>query len=282
MAGNIFFELCGTHIFSPSHNTICTSDGIFFHLKFRESKLLQLLLQGTHDKNKLIDAIWCGGDVSENSYHKLVSTLRSALFFAGMGETIIKTLPRRGCCFMGSVRCFTESDKTHWSNYFNLSATPNTFEDVSAELNQVIDPAQGNVIVHEVVNASFFSKKFKPCQAIKANCYSIYFSTLKVSRIYQHIIFLMRKNLYTCIFIIALTLPFSLQLTPLFFMDFSRVDDGDRTVVTTNFPPGQSHERLDELEWKVIYAANQSSYEVYLLCKSKNIKETVCTSLILE
>ncbi|WP_421178251.1 winged helix-turn-helix domain-containing protein [Aeromonas jandaei] len=280
MADNIFFELCSTHIFSPSHNAICTSDGILFHLRFRESKLLLLLLQGTHDKNKLIDEIWSGGEASENSYHKLVSALRSVLFDAGMGNSIIKTLPRRGCCFMGSVRIIPTSEETHWRNHLNLNIQPNISENSLTILSQEIDSTKDFLIIKESANKKFILEK--TCQTIKSKSFLAAIERINTSKIYQWLIFSIQDNFYEFILVIALVAPFLLQYTQLSFADFSIIEDGEQTIITRNCQPNQFKMHFDESTWKVIYVANNSSYETYLLCKSKYIRETLCISSILD
>ncbi|QSR75024.1 winged helix-turn-helix domain-containing protein [Aeromonas jandaei] len=280
MANNLFFELCGTHIFSPSHNAICTPDGTLFHLKFRESKLLLLLLQGIHDKNMLMDTIWCGGEVSENSYHKLISTLRTVLFDAGMGRAIIKTLPRRGCCFMGSIRDIPASEETYWRNNLNLNVKPNPTDSIITELNKETALVKDSFIIQATAKRRFFLKKL--CHTIKSQSASIVTEIKIATIIYQRIVFSIQENFYCFILIAALTLPFLFQCTQPFGEGFLRIDDGRRTIVTSNYLPNQSHTYLDESKWKVIYAAHRSSYDVYLLCTSKDIMEKACTSLILE
>jgi len=56
------------------------------------------------DKDRLLQALWPGQVVEENSLNKLVSALRKALADDGEGRRYLLTVPRRGFRFVGDVR----------------------------------------------------------------------------------------------------------------------------------------------------------------------------------
>lgn len=180
---------------------------------------------------------------------------------------------------MGTVRCFSKSEDTHWSNILNQDFSPSFSEKKLANFNQAFMSTEDEVFISKLAKKNLIKPHLKADQAIKPECELVLFGKLNVAKLYGSISFSIRDLLYTSIFTIALFVPFWLQSTSLFFINFSRIYDGERTLIITNYI---TEEHLSGLKGKVIYAAHQSSYEVYLLCKTKSIKERVCTSLILE
>ncbi|MEN3813531.1 hypothetical protein ABH309_21110 [Chromobacterium piscinae] len=98
------FELCEHFLFDSVSQTLHSQNDVQAHLSYRTAILLTLVLQGETSKRVIMDTIWRGGDVGDGSYHKLIFELRNQLQSIGMDPDVIKTLPRRGCCFIGSVR----------------------------------------------------------------------------------------------------------------------------------------------------------------------------------
>ncbi|MFC4489762.1 transcriptional regulator [Chromobacterium sp.] len=88
-------------IFDPDAGSLQPGDQEKIILKYNEAQLLKLLLSGLFEKNELIDKVWGKTVVTDSSYHKLVFDLRAQLEKSGLDPKIVKTIPRRGCQFVG-------------------------------------------------------------------------------------------------------------------------------------------------------------------------------------
>ena len=69
--------------------------------------LLELLIRNRArvvSKSDLIEAIWAGRVVSEAALTTCVNAVRRAIGDSGEAQRLIKTLPRKGIRFIGSVR----------------------------------------------------------------------------------------------------------------------------------------------------------------------------------
>lgn len=95
--------------------TLLAMDGKVVHLTCKESILLRLIIEGETDKRRLIDTIWYRGAVGDGSYHKLLFELRGQGQKVELDPGLIKTLPRRGCCFVGSIKRLDDgADADDW------------------------------------------------------------------------------------------------------------------------------------------------------------------------
>ncbi len=89
-------------VFDPDEGSLLPGDQDKIILKYNEALLLKLLLSGLFEKNELIENVWGKTIVTDSSYHKLVFDLRAQLEKSGLDPKIIKTIPRRGCQFVGA------------------------------------------------------------------------------------------------------------------------------------------------------------------------------------
>ncbi|MGR2661721.1 winged helix-turn-helix domain-containing protein [Chromobacterium haemolyticum] len=89
-------------VFDPDEGSLLPWDQDKIILKYNEALLLKLLLSGLFEKNELIENVWGKTIVTDSSYHKLVFDLRAQLEKSGLDPKIIKTIPRRGCQFVGA------------------------------------------------------------------------------------------------------------------------------------------------------------------------------------
>ncbi|MEN3033140.1 hypothetical protein [Chromobacterium amazonense] len=76
-------------------------DGRKVDLKYNENVLLSKLVSGFFDKHVLMEAVWGKLIVTDSSYHKLIFELRAQFERIGLDPKLIKTVPRRGCMFVG-------------------------------------------------------------------------------------------------------------------------------------------------------------------------------------
>nr|WP_206995988.1 helix-turn-helix domain-containing protein [Trinickia mobilis] len=88
-----------SHLMTLSHDDVVTA------LAANETELLTLLMQGNATKQAVIEQVWesKGMVVTEGSYHQLVRSLRVKLEEQGVPGSLIKTLPRLGLKFIGTV-----------------------------------------------------------------------------------------------------------------------------------------------------------------------------------
>ncbi|RRW88822.1 winged helix-turn-helix domain-containing protein [Pandoraea apista] len=95
-------------VFDCSHPSL-SCNGRLTELNENESKLLALILGGLVSKSTVIQQVW--GDkgliVTDNSYHQLVRMVRNRLEEFGVSGRLIKTLPRQGLKFVGTVSMLT-------------------------------------------------------------------------------------------------------------------------------------------------------------------------------
>jgi TolB-like protein/DNA-binding winged helix-turn-helix (wHTH) protein/Tfp pilus assembly protein PilF len=79
--------------------------------KVVETLILLAENQGrTLSKEELIEQVWPGTFVEEGSLTQNISILRKALGESGDGQPWIRTIPKRGYCFVGPVRLVGEED----------------------------------------------------------------------------------------------------------------------------------------------------------------------------
>ncbi len=88
-------------IYDCSEGVLQTDDGKRVDLKYNENILLNQLVSGVFDKHALMEAVWGKVIVTDSSYHKLIFELRGQLERIGLDPKLIKTVPRRGCMFVG-------------------------------------------------------------------------------------------------------------------------------------------------------------------------------------
>ncbi|AIO70130.1 winged helix-turn-helix domain-containing protein [Burkholderia oklahomensis] len=70
-----------------------------------ETELLSILMKGTVRKQAVIEQVWGskGLVVADGSYHQLIRTLRVKLAEQDLASNTIKTLPRLGLKFVGTI-----------------------------------------------------------------------------------------------------------------------------------------------------------------------------------
>ncbi|NIH92209.1 DNA-binding winged helix-turn-helix (wHTH) protein [Enterobacter asburiae] len=92
-------------IFSPRKRSLITKSGIAIELSENSYRFLILLLNGETDKHKIINQVWAeqNGAVSESSYYGQLYLLRRSFIEAGLPDSLIKTIPRKGVKYMGNV-----------------------------------------------------------------------------------------------------------------------------------------------------------------------------------
>src|SRR5688572_19619660 len=88
----------------PRKRQLSRLDGTVVTLHSRAFDTL-LALVGKHGelvtKQELLDAVWPGAVVEENNLNQAISALRKA--FGAERESIIKTIPGRGYCFVADI-----------------------------------------------------------------------------------------------------------------------------------------------------------------------------------
>jgi TolB-like protein/DNA-binding winged helix-turn-helix (wHTH) protein/Tfp pilus assembly protein PilF len=92
-----------------------TREGVLVPLPPKVVETLILLAENpgrTVLKEELLEKIWPGTFVEEGSLTQNISILRKALGKRGDGEQWIRTIPKRGYCFIGPVRVAGEEDET--------------------------------------------------------------------------------------------------------------------------------------------------------------------------
>ncbi|MBN3836261.1 helix-turn-helix domain-containing protein [Burkholderia sp. Ac-20344] len=99
------------HIFD-THTMSIACDGAVTPLAANESELLGMLMNGGVTKQTVIEQIWerKGVYVTEGSYHQLVRALRVKLEAQGVDPSVVKTLPRLGLKFIGSILIVADGD----------------------------------------------------------------------------------------------------------------------------------------------------------------------------
>ncbi len=99
------FNLEGIVVFSPSESRLIGANGSVVELTENSRRLLLLLLNGVTDKENIISEVWQErrGAVSENSYYGQLYMLRNAFSQAGLKKSLLRTIPRKGVQYMGSV-----------------------------------------------------------------------------------------------------------------------------------------------------------------------------------
>jgi DNA-binding winged helix-turn-helix (wHTH) protein len=89
-----------------SHLMVLTHADTHVHLTANESELLLMLLQGVATKAAVMKRVWesKGVVVTDSSYHQLVRAVRQRLEEHGVSGALVKTLPRQGLRFLGSLK----------------------------------------------------------------------------------------------------------------------------------------------------------------------------------
>lgn len=97
-------------VFDSNLMTLSNGD-LVTALAANETELLTLLMQGIATKQAVIEQVWesKGMVVTEGSYHQLVRALRLKLEEQGVPGSLIKTLPRLGLKFIGTVEPVAEA-----------------------------------------------------------------------------------------------------------------------------------------------------------------------------
>ncbi|RWR03310.1 hypothetical protein ED28_03160 [[Pantoea] beijingensis] len=113
----VTFILNGKVKFFPSRRCLAADDGTIVELSENSYRLLFLLLKGKTDKQTLINEVWSEqrGSVSESSYYGQLYLLRKAFSLAGLPNSLIKTIPRKGVKYVGNVseeRMTDDGEKT--------------------------------------------------------------------------------------------------------------------------------------------------------------------------
>lgn len=88
-------------IYDYTEGVLEASDGRKVDLKYNENVLLSKLVNGFFEKHALMEAVWGKLIVTDSSYHKLIFELRAQFERIGLDPKLIKTVPRRGCMFVG-------------------------------------------------------------------------------------------------------------------------------------------------------------------------------------
>ncbi|WP_159086359.1 winged helix-turn-helix domain-containing protein [Burkholderia mayonis] len=90
----------------------------------KETQLLSILMEGVVRKEVVVEQIWGskGLVVSDGSYHQLIRTLRVKLTEQGLGKNSIKTLPRIGLEFVGTIESAAELTTVETTQYPTTSA----------------------------------------------------------------------------------------------------------------------------------------------------------------
>ncbi|MGQ8774479.1 winged helix-turn-helix domain-containing protein [Serratia sp. NA_112.1] len=93
--------------FIPAKRCLVATGGKVIELSENSYRFLLLLLKGETDKQNLINQVWSEqrGSVSESSYYGQLYLLRKAFSLAGLPNTLIKTIPRKGVKYVGYVAC---------------------------------------------------------------------------------------------------------------------------------------------------------------------------------
>ncbi|EMF04239.1 Membrane protein [Serratia marcescens VGH107] len=93
--------------FVPAKRCLIATGGKVIELSENSYRFLLLLLKGETDKQNLINQVWAEqrGAVSESSYYGQLYLLRKAFSLAGLPNTLIKTIPRKGVKYVGYVAC---------------------------------------------------------------------------------------------------------------------------------------------------------------------------------
>ncbi|NUU65348.1 transcriptional regulator [Enterobacteriaceae bacterium BIT-l23] len=93
-------------MFLPSKRRLVSEDNRVVELTENNYRFLSLLLTGETDKQAIIDFVWQeqNGSVSESSYYGQLYLLRKALTACGLAESLIKTIPRKGVRYTGTVK----------------------------------------------------------------------------------------------------------------------------------------------------------------------------------
>ncbi|BEV71090.1 MULTISPECIES: hypothetical protein [unclassified Paludibacterium] len=92
----------GQVIFDAREDCLIFADGRQHRLSHPEGLLLRCLLTAQHDKRQIIETVWPGSVVTDSSYHKLIHDLRKQFSQQGLAPENIKTIPRRGCRYLGT------------------------------------------------------------------------------------------------------------------------------------------------------------------------------------
>ncbi|MGC0153479.1 winged helix-turn-helix domain-containing protein [Chromobacterium vaccinii] len=104
-------------------------NGVSIELRRAECELLHCLLSGVTDKKGIISAVWPNTVVGNGSYNKTIFDLRSQLKQVGLDASLIKTVPRKACHYIGHVEPIGLSGEAEARKYpvsaLEKSNTPN-------------------------------------------------------------------------------------------------------------------------------------------------------------
>ncbi|WP_141111393.1 winged helix-turn-helix domain-containing protein [Chromobacterium haemolyticum] len=98
----------GLVVFDAAASVLKKNGAPPLQLRHTEMLLLRCLLDGVSDKRNIIDFVWPNMVVSEGSYHKLIFDLRKKFIEVGLNPELIKTIPRRGCVYMGKFELVSD------------------------------------------------------------------------------------------------------------------------------------------------------------------------------
>ncbi|OFS10107.1 transcriptional regulator [Hafnia sp. HMSC23F03] len=91
--------------FEPEKRCLINDFGTVINLPENSYRFLLLLLEGETDKQNIINQVWHEqrGSVSDSSYYGQIYMLRKSFDQIGLSSSLIKTIPRKGVKYMGSV-----------------------------------------------------------------------------------------------------------------------------------------------------------------------------------
>ena len=91
--------------FEPEKRCLINDFGTVINLPENSYRFLLLLLEGETDKQNIINQVWHEqrGSVSDSSYYGQIYMLRKSFEQIGLSSAFIKTIPRKGVKYMGSV-----------------------------------------------------------------------------------------------------------------------------------------------------------------------------------
>ncbi len=101
--------------FIPAKRCLVASGGSVITLSENSYRFLLLLLKGETDKQSLINQVWFEqrGSVSESSYYGQLYLLRKAFSLAGLPNSLIRTIPKKGVKYVGYVASESFQETAH-------------------------------------------------------------------------------------------------------------------------------------------------------------------------
>ncbi|MFI8416087.1 transcriptional regulator [Serratia sp. NPDC078593] len=102
---DVIFTLDNGVRFLPGKRCVINESGSVASLSENSYRFLLLLITGETDKQEIINQVWHEqrGSVTDSSYYGQIYILRKAFGLVGLSGDLIKTLPRKGVIYLGSV-----------------------------------------------------------------------------------------------------------------------------------------------------------------------------------